>query len=75
MTDLKKQVLSLPAAQKREILDALQIDLAEEPIAEPIVQVLLERRHRYQTGDVTADPAEAVFQRLLKKYPGESENR
>jgi len=75
MTDLKEQVLSLPAAQKREILDALQMDLADEPLAEPIMNVLRERHRQYQTGEVTAEPAEVVFQRLLKKYPGESDHR
>ena len=72
MAGLKEQVLSLPAAEKREILHALQMDLADEPIAEPIVGVLRERSRQYRAGEMAADPAEEVFERLLKKYPGEA---
>lgn len=75
MADLKEQVLSLPLSEKRDILHALQLDLADEPIAEPIVDVLRERSRQYRVGEMTADPAEDVFERLLSKYPGEAEDR
>ncbi len=74
MTGLKEKVLALPISEKQEILEALQMDLADEVIADPILDVLRERSRQYRTGEMIADPAEVVFQRLLQKYPGESDH-
>lgn len=74
MSDLKEQVLSLPDAEKREIYHALQLDLTDDPIPEPIIRVLESRRNQYRSGELSAAPAEKVFGRLLKKYPGETDD-
>ena len=71
---IKEQVLALPSDEKRDIYLALQTDLADEPIPQPLMQVLEERRQEYRSGDMSADPAQVVFKRLLRKYPGASEN-
>ena len=66
---LKQQVLALPNAQKQDIYLALQDDLNNQPIPEPLLQVLEERRREYKSGNTTADSAKSVFVRLLAKYP------
>ena len=71
---IKEQVLALPSEEKRDIYLALQTDLADEPIPQPLMQVLEERRQEYRSGTMTADPAQAVFERLLRKYPDASED-
>lgn len=75
MSGIKEQVLSLPIAEKREIFHALQMDLADDPIPELIIHVLEERRREYRVGEVSAEPAKEVFDRLLKKYPSEDDRR
>lgn len=75
MSDLKEQVLSLPTTEKREILEALQRDMENEPIPGPIAHILEERRREYHAGETKASPADEVFDRLLKKHPGETDPR
>jgi len=71
---IKEQVLALSSEEKRDIYLALQTDLADEPIPQPLMHVLEERRQEYRSGNMTADSAQAVFERLLRKYPDASEN-
>ena len=76
MPDLKEQVLSLPDAEKREIYHALQLALTDDPIPEPLIRVLDERRNQYRSGEMSAAPAEEVFGRLLEKFStSETEDR
>tara|TARA_R110002096_G_scaffold91625_26_gene207408 strand:- start:654 stop:866 length:213 start_codon:yes stop_codon:yes gene_type:complete len=70
MTALKKEVLALPEQEKQEIFDALRQDLDNDPISDQILQVLEERSRQYKSGAMDAAPADEVFDRLLKKYPG-----
>lgn len=71
---IDEQVLALPSDETRDIYLALQTDSADEPIPQPLMQVLEERNQEYRSGNMTADPAQAVFERLLRKYLGASED-
>lgn len=71
MAGLKEQVLALPESEKREIFHALQMDLADDPIPEPIIHILEDRRREYRAGKISGAPAAEVFDRLLSKYPDE----
>ena len=70
MTALKEEVLALPEQEKQEIFDALRQDLDNDPISDQILQVLEVRSRQYKSGAMDAAPADEVFDRLLKKYPG-----
>ena len=68
MTTLKEKVLALPREEKLEIFEAIQADLDDEPIPEPILRVLLERKAAYEAGEVKAEPFEEVMERLKAKH-------
>ncbi|MFT5465642.1 MAG: hypothetical protein ACI8UO_000737 [Verrucomicrobiales bacterium] len=64
VTDLKEKVLSLPEDEKRDIFNALRANLDEAPL----LRILNERRRLFQSGEMSADSAEVVFDRLLARY-------
>lgn len=68
MADLKEQVLALPEAEKREIYQALQSAMQNEPIAAPLLEVLEDRRRAYRAGEIGASDADSVFGRLFQKH-------
>ncbi len=74
MADLKEPVMALPEAEKREIYRALQSEIANEPIPAPLIEILEDRRRAYRAGQVSASDADTVFDRLLEKCTGETDD-
>jgi len=72
MAELEEEVLALSWEDKRALFEALRADLECEPIPDPILQILQERRKLRHSSENPVDSLENAFERLLAKHGGKA---